>query len=97
MMFFQLLALNTALGIWIFSIIWNLSKALDTFEKNVARKHYIAAAVLVIVGITLLTYLAIEQEEKAPCVKYNSIMQYNAATKTIMPVRYCVLRGEWEE
>ena len=96
-MFFQLLALFTALGIWIFSIIWNLSKALDTFEKKDARKHYIAAAVLAIVGITLLTYHTIKHEEKAPCVKYSTIMQYNAATKTMMPVRYCEIRGEWEE
>lgn len=66
MMFFQLLALFTALGIWIFSIIWNLNKALDTFEKEVARKHFIAAAVLEIVGITLLAYLAIKHGEKAP-------------------------------
>lgn len=32
-----------------------------------------------------------------PCVRYETTMQYNAATKTTMPVRYCAQYGEWVE
>jgi|LSQX01.1.fsa_nt_gb hypothetical protein len=36
-------------------------------------------------------------EAKGPCHKYETQMMYNAATKTMMPSRVCVLRGEWVE
>lgn len=35
------------------------------------------------------------QEDDQPCVRYETTMQYNAATKTTMPVRYCAQYGEW--
>jgi hypothetical protein len=38
----------------------------------------------------------IEYERDNPCVTYESRLTYNAATKTMMPMRVCVLRGEWE-
>jgi high-affinity Fe2+/Pb2+ permease len=37
-----------------------------------------------------------EAELRNPCVQYESRMTYNAATKTMMPLRVCVERGEWE-
>ena len=37
----------------------------------------------------------IESDQEFPCVKYETTMQYNSATKTVMPMRYCVERGEW--
>ena len=37
----------------------------------------------------------IESDQEFPCVKYETTMQYNGATKTVMPMRYCVERGEW--
>ena len=39
---------------------------------------------------------AIEYEREHPCVTYESRLTYNAATKTMMPMRVCVERGEWE-
>lgn len=30
-----------------------------------------------------------------PCAKYETGMQFNAATKTTMPYRYCAVEGEW--
>ena len=32
---------------------------------------------------------------RGPCLRYETIMMFNAATKTVMPVRHCVERGEW--
>jgi hypothetical protein len=38
----------------------------------------------------------IQHERENPCVAYESRLTYNAATKTMMPMRVCVERGEWE-
>lgn len=37
------------------------------------------------------------EEEKGPCVQYETQLHFNAATKTMMPARVCILRGEWIE
>lgn len=34
-------------------------------------------------------------KEKGPCAQYETQMHFNAATKTMMPAKVCVLRGEW--
>jgi hypothetical protein len=39
---------------------------------------------------------AAKHEQENPCVTYESRLTYNAATKTMMPMRVCVERGEWE-
>lgn len=38
----------------------------------------------------------LEHERDNPCVAYESRLTLNAATKTMMPMRVCVERGEWE-
>jgi hypothetical protein len=38
----------------------------------------------------------LEHERDNPCVAYESRLTYNSATKTMMPMRVCVERGEWE-
>ncbi len=40
--------------------------------------------------------LSIQYERDHPCVAYESRLTYNAATKTMMPMRVCVERGQWE-
>lgn len=40
--------------------------------------------------------LGVQHERDHPCVAYESRLTYNAATKTMMPMRVCVERGEWE-
>lgn len=44
-----------------------------------------------------LLSLAIEAGNENPCLEYETTMMYNAATKTIMPIRSCKKRGEWVE
>ena len=56
----------------------------------------ISTALCVIVNSVLVGGL-IEHEQKNPCVQYEERMSYNAATKTMMPMRVCVERGEWVE
>lgn len=55
--------------------------------------------VLLILYISALIALAviadIEEGKKGPCVKHETVLMYNAATKTNMPAKICVERGEW--
>lgn len=46
-------------------------------------------------GVIIQTH--IEEGKSGPCVAYETQMHYNAATKTMMPAKVCVLRGEWVE
>ena len=43
----------------------------------------------------LVFNVATKSEAKGPCHQYETKLMYNAATKTMMPSRVCVLRGEW--
>ena len=50
------------------------------------------------IGLVIALSLAIwaaSNSDNQPCVKYETTLQYNAATKTTMPVRYCSIQGEW--
>lgn len=40
-------------------------------------------------------FWALSQSDNKPCARYETTMQYNAATKTTMPMRYCAEYGEW--
>lgn len=51
--------------------------------------------ILSIIVFGLVHNSIIESEAKGPCHKYETKMMYNAAIKTMMPSRVCVLRGEW--
>ena len=58
------------------------------------------AWVLGAVGVSMLAWAiswAVDQEARNPCVEYEARMTYNAATKTMMPMRVCIERGEWVE
>ena len=57
----------------------------------------LVCAALVIAGLGTMLESVHEKNQKGPCVQYETQMHYNAATKTMMPARVCVLRGEWVE
>jgi FtsH-binding integral membrane protein len=51
-----------------------------------------------VVGLVIsfaLVFWAVNNSEDQPCAKYETTLQYNAATKTTMPMRYCAIEGEW--
>lgn len=43
----------------------------------------------------LVFNVATKSEAKGPCHQYETKLMYNAATKTMMTSRVCILRGEW--
>ena len=38
-----------------------------------------------------------DAKKRGPCLRYETGMQFNPATKTMMPYRVCAERGEWIE
>lgn len=78
--------------LFIFVAYYSLDALLD--ESYVAR---CLSVIFWIITIAFLCYAVVESNNKGPCVKYETQMHYNAATKTMMPARVCVLRGEWVE
>ena len=86
---------------WILVVIaWFVAsgKSIDRFENNGATD--LVAWVLVAVGVLMLAWVfsfAVDRGARNPCVEYESRMTYNAATKTMMPMRVCIERGEWVE
>ncbi|HRN97604.1 MAG TPA: hypothetical protein PLZ58_04120 [Candidatus Saccharibacteria bacterium] len=83
---------GAAIVLFIFVAYYSLDALLD--ESYVAR---CLSVIFWIITIAFLCYAVVESNNKGPCVKYETQMHYNAATKTMMPARVCVLRGEWVE
>lgn len=49
-----------------------------------------------LVMFIIIGYIATHPPGEAkPCVRWDTSAQYNPATKTVMPMRYCAQYGEW--
>ena len=70
--------------------IWLGARALEGDRLATVGLCFI---LFIIFGLVLNS--TIKSEAKGPCHKYETKMMYNVATKTMMPSRVCVLRGEW--
>ena len=71
-------------------LIW---LGMGAMEGNKLAAIGVCFIVFIIFG--LMFNFAIKTEVKGPCYEYKTQLMYNAATKTMMPSRVCVLRGEW--
>lgn len=83
---------GAAIVLFIFAALWSLYAL---FDGSYAARC--VSVVFWVVTFAFLCYAVIESNNKGPCVKYETQMHYNAATKTMMPARVCVERGEWVE
>ena len=72
-----------------------LISAYALFELGYFAKFF--AVLFWIATFSALFYGISKENSKGPCVQYETQMHFNAATKTMMPARVCVLRGEWVE
>ena len=71
-----------------------LATAILAVEKEDWR--WGAVSVVILIGIfASFMYLSDQEESQGPCVKYETQWSYNSATKTTMPYKVCVERGEW--
>lgn len=73
-------------------LIWLGAKAMEG-----GRVATVVLCFVVFLILGLIINADIKSETKGPCYEYKTQMMYNAATKTMMPSRVCVLRGEWVE
>ena len=85
--------------IWIGLFIASANLLLDTisfgdgwFENDLLNIGLGIAGL--IICIASLIWVVTSSDSK-PCAKYETMWQYNAATKTTMPMRYCAVEGEW--
>lgn len=85
--------------LWIVAASMLIYKVLDAATNNSgnAALVYIIAGIFFSLSVAGIFYLEDSEEKKGPCVKYDIQMRHNPATKTMMPARVCVLRGEWAE
>ena len=77
---------------WFVLVIATLNRFFDEGVTDL-KAWALGAAAVVLLALALNAMVEYEQEN--PCVEYESRLTYNAATKTMMPMRVCVLRGEW--
>ena len=71
-------------------LVWLIAKTMDG-----SIQAMLGAIVLTTVILGVVLHISFKESEKGPCHKYETQMMYNTATKTVMPYRVCVLRGEW--
>ena len=71
-------------------LVWLLAKAMDG-----SMEAMLGAIILTTFILGGVLHISSKESEKGPCHQYETQMMYNAATKTMMPSRVCVLRGEW--
>lgn len=81
----------TLIVAFIGSLIFTLLKAIDSEDW----RWLIPFVGLLIIMIALIIKGLSEDGAEGPCVEYKTQYSYNAATKTNMPYRVCVERGEW--
>jgi hypothetical protein len=87
----------TFIGAIIFAIIvvgafWLFFFLMDKWLDEGGPWKLITIVYTILVFSTLLYAVS----QSPPCVQWDTMMQYNQTTKTVMPVRYCVQYGEWQ-
>lgn len=73
------------------ALLFTLFKAIDDEDWRWLAPF----ALLFILLIAFIIKGSSEDQAEGPCVKYETQYSYNAATKTNMPYRVCLERGEW--
>lgn len=65
------------------------------FEGNWMWK--VCGFLMLVVLLAYSLHWVVSRPDPGPCFKWETQLMFNAATKTMMPARVCVLRGEWVE
>ena len=75
-------------------IVW-LAKSLEWGLSGLTTFGVIA--VWMALGIGFMLQMELNGEQTGPCLRWETTMHYNPATKTVMPARHCAERAEWVE
>lgn len=72
---------------------WTIAKAFD--GDSLLNPWSFLSFLLVSIAGTVLLLAAQEEEQKGPCLHYETQMYWNAGVKAMMPARVCTQRAEW--
>lgn len=88
-------ALAAAIVLWVGAVFCALYQTV--FASSETRAAAWAAVLFGVLTLGLGAAFNLETYQAAvgPCLRYETGMQYNPATKTVMPYRSCAERGEW--
>jgi len=75
------------LAVWVGSSIWCAHAWVED------KKGKFLSTIVCIVMNSFYLGLIVQDEEKNPCIKYETQLYFDAATKMIMPIQVCVERG----
>lgn len=78
---------------WILLILWLV--LYGSFEFGPIC--FIVAFIVFVIPVGIVVGYQWDSDAKRPCVEYETRMHYNPSIKAVMPIRVCVLRGEWIE
>lgn len=84
--------------VWIGIFMGSVVLLVDTFDDGGLFDNPWHNVIVAISGLIFCIASALwlaNQPEGKPCARYETTMQYNAALKTTMPMRYCAEYGEW--
>lgn len=84
-----------AIVFWGAALCYVFWKALYADDARAVAMWVAAGLMVLIAGIGTLFNVAAQQGASGPCLRHATGMQYNPATRTVMPYRYCVERGGW--
>lgn len=65
------------------------------YEWSAALKTILTVIAVISWGFALGYVIDKDEVDDRPCVRYETTMMYNAAVKTLMPVKFCAQYGEW--
>lgn len=93
-MIYILYGLGTVLTVLLLGYV--TIKAIDCcFDWNTPKAWAVVAVVCWAIVLGGVFHVAVQEENKGPCLRYETSMYYNAGTKTMMPARRCAERAEW--
>lgn len=75
------------------ALVFLTGRAMDS--GSLLNKWSISAFLLGSACLAVVMQASISQEDKGPCLQYETQMYWNSGTKNMMPARVCVSRGEW--
>ena len=88
----ELMAIIIGLSAWVFLLFYTFGYATDGEFKKAGLTGFVW-----FILTALFLHHLIKYEENNPCLEYGQRMQLNPSTNTMMSVRYCKERGEWED
>jgi hypothetical protein len=86
--------------VWVVAVVVAFGKALWYGTEGPVKKAVLWGAalfLLVVIPLGVMFERAAQTRAAGPCLRYETGTHFNAATRTMMPYRRCVERGEWIE